>query len=533
MRPESGPNLVAWFDDRREWQRRSLCFVAGALSALALPPVYAFPLLFLCLPVLFLFVRSSSGPYSAFSAGWWFGLGHFAAGLYWVGIAFLVNEDVSNLGAPFAVGFLAGVLAVFLAVATLSFYLVRHYLSRSGRRLNAFGQILLFALLWSLAEWLRGHLFTGFPWNLIGSVWAFWDAPAQAAALVGTYGLGLLTMIILLAPATFFIGSGRIARFAPSIGALTLLCAMVVYGLHRVPEGDGPQTGVELRVVQANIDQRDKWRNDKVSDNFIRFLDLSRLPRRSPPDLIIWPETAVAYFLEREPSRRFLMADVIPEGSYILTGAPRIRRHGEGDFSLWNSLHAIDHYGEVAATYDKVHLVPFGEYLPLRSILEKVGLTQFVPSAFDFTHGADFKTIRLPLLPPFSPLICYEIIFPGAVARDDIPPAWLLNVTNDAWYGMSTGPYQHLVTARMRAIEEGVPVVRAAGTGISAVIDAYGRIVDSVGLDRIGVIDAQLPDKVEHRTIYARIGDWSYLALLLIFAVILLSQCALTRDKQE
>jgi len=531
MRPDSGSPLILWFDKRKEWQRRSLCFVVGALSALALPPVYAFPLLFLCFPVLFLIVRTSPGPMSAFSTGWWFGLGHFAVGLYWIGIAFLVNEDVSNLGGPFAVGFLAGVLAFFMGFATLFFQLARNVLARSGWCLNAFGQVLLFALLWSVAEWLRGHLFTGFPWNLTGSVWAFWDAPLQTASLVGTYGLGLLTMVIMVAPVTFLMAGGPIVRFAPPICAAVLLGAMVAYGMDRVPAGGGPETGVELRLVQANIDQRDKWRNDKVSDNFIRFLNLSRLPRRTPPDLIIWPETAVAYFLEREPSRRFLMADVIPEGSYILTGAPRIRRYADGTFKLWNSLHAIDHYGEVAATYDKVHLVPFGEYLPFRSVLEKVGLSQFVPSAFDFTPGVDFKTIKLPFLPSFSPLICYEIIFPGAVARDDNPPSWLLNVTNDAWYGISTGPYQHLVTARMRAVEEGVPVVRAAGTGISAVIDAYGRVQDSVGLDRTGVIDARLPDKVEKRTIYARIGDWSYLGLLFVFAVLLLSQCALTRGK--
>lgn len=514
---------LAWLDRRREWQRRALGFLGGALSALTLSPVYAFPLLFLSFPIFFLIVRASTRPVSAFTAGWWFGFGFFAVGLYWIGIAFLVNEDVSNLAAPFAVGALSGALAFFTGFAALAFHLVRNLLARRGMALNLAGEILLFILAWSLFEWLRGHIFTGFPWNLIGYAFAGWAPLMQGAAYVGVYGLGAILLFLALTPVMLLAGQGTVARLAAPVVAGLVLAGMIAGGVNRLPAGDAPVTDTEIRVVQANIDQRDKWKHNKIGDNFIRFLNLSSLPRRRPADLIIWPETAVAYFLEREPSRRYLMADVMPPGSYIVTGALRIHRGPDGVLKLWNSMHAVDDRGGVAATYDKVHLVPFGEYLPFRAVLERLGFSQFVPSAVDFTPGDGFSTIALGGLPAFSPLICYEIIFPGAVARDDRPPAWLLNLTNDAWYGISSGPYQHLVTAQMRAVEEGVPVVRAAGTGISAVIDPYGRVVDQVGLARAGVIDARLPDKVESRTIYARIGDWSYGSLLFLFALLMLS----------
>ncbi|RMF12529.1 MAG: apolipoprotein N-acyltransferase [Alphaproteobacteria bacterium] len=522
--------LVAWLDERPEWHRRILAFVLGALGAFALPPFHVVPVLFLCFPVLLLLTSASRCRVSAFAQGWWFGLGHFAAGLYWVGIAFVVNEDVSNLGAPFAVGLLAGVLAFFPGLATLLFYQVRQWLAERRRALNGFGLILLFALTWSLTEWLRGHAFTGFPWNLVGYSWAAWDAPVQIVSLVGVYGLGLITMIIVLAPVAVVRECRPWSRWAPAAAALLLIGMVFGGGLVRLPDGPARQTDIELRLVQANIAQQDKWRSDRISDNFIRYLELSRKPRRVPADVIIWPETAAAYFLEQEPSRRFLMADTVPEDGYIITGAPRIRRGPGDEIKLWNSLHAIDRFGQVVATYDKVHLVPFGEYLPFRSILESMGLTRFVPSAFDFTPGEGFKTIDLAGVPPFSPLICYEIIFPGAVALDQAPPAWLLNLTNDAWYGESTGPYQHLVTARFRAVEEGVPVVRVAGTGISAVIDPYGRVVKSLGLNKGGIIDVRLPERVEYRTLYARIGDWSFAVLMAIIALLALSGACVRRD---
>lgn len=515
--------LAGWIDRRTEWQRRGLNFAAGALAALALPPFYAVPVLLFCFPFLLLTVRASRNWASALAQGWWFGLGHFAAGLYWVGIAFITNEDVSNLGAPFAVGLLAGAMAFFPGLATLVFYLGRRVLVRLGREFNGLGLCLLFAVAWALTEWLRGHAFTGFPWNLIGYAWGFWAAPMQAASVVGIYGLGLITVLIMLVPAVWFLERGAAMRFGSAAAGFALLALVIAGGVARLPDGPGPQTGIELRLVQANIRQQDKWNTDLISDNFVKYLELSRKPRRVPPDVIVWPETAAAYFLDREPSRRYLIADVVPEGGYVITGAPRLRRNPGDGLRLWNSLHAVDRYGQVVATYDKVHLVPFGEYLPFRPMLEKFGLTQFVPSAFDFTAGDGFKTIDLPGLPGFSPLICYEIIFPGAVARDDNPPSWLLNLTNDAWYGDSTGPRQHLVTAQFRAVEEGVPVVRAAGTGISAVIDPYGRVVKSLGLNKAGIIDTRLPGSVESHTIYARVGDWSFAGLVAIIALLTLS----------
>lgn len=515
--------IQTWLQERREWQRRALGLITGVLAVLAYPPFHAVPVLFIAFPCLLILAYASESRVSAFAVGWWFGLGHFVAGLYWVGVSFAVNPDVNDLGGPFAVGLLAGVLAFFVGFATLGFHLVSRWLERTARPLNAFGLILLFALFWSCLEWLRGHVFTGFPWNLTGSVWVFWPAPMQALAIVGSYGLGLVTMIVVLFPVALIQERAVWPRFGPMIVSMVTVLVMVAGGHARLPGGDAPATDVEVRVVQANIDQRDKWRADVMSDNFVKYLEMSAAPRTTPANVIIWPETAIPYFLEQEPARRFLIADVIPPGGYLVTGAPRIQRHGDGSYNLWNSVHALDGRGEIVATYDKTHLVPFGEYVPLRNVLELFGVSRFVPSEYDFTPGVSLKSVSLPSLPTFSPLICYEIIFPGAVARNDDRPHWLLNVTNDGWYGDTTGPRQHLVAARMRAVEEGVPVVRAAGTGISAVIDPWGRVIDRVGLNREGVIDVALPRMVENRTVYARLGDWGYGGLLAIVTLLALS----------
>ncbi|MEX1148113.1 MAG: apolipoprotein N-acyltransferase, partial [Sphingomonadales bacterium] len=316
---------------------------------------------------------------------------------------------------------------------------------------------------------------------------------------------------------------GLSQRILPvAVGGL-LVAALLAGGWWRLPAGDAPSSGVEVRVVQANIDQRDKWSREMMSENFVRQLEMSAAPRAVPADVIVWPETAVAYFLDREPARRFLIAEALPDAAYLITGTPRMERYEDGSIDLWNSVQVIDGQGRIAATYDKTHLVPFGEYLPMRDWLSRFGLSRFVPSDYDFSAGDSLKTVRLPALPAFSALICYEIIFPGAVTRNDDRPEWIVNVTNDAWYGNTSGPHQHLTAARMRAVEEGLPVVRAAGTGISAVIDPWGRTVGEVALDAEGVIDAALPRMVEGRTVYARLGDWGYGGLVAIIALLAFS----------
>jgi apolipoprotein N-acyltransferase len=508
-------SLMARMLPRRTWGRRAVAFLAGSLATLALPPVYATPILLLSFPLLMALAHTSRSTARAFAEGWWFGWAHYMTGLYWIAVAFVVNEDVNAAGGPVAVVWLSAVMAVYPGLVTAAYHKMKSLAEDHGRPVPPLAQVLIFAVLWSLSEYLRGHLFTGFPWNPIGSVWAFHPAAMQSAALWGVYGLGLITVVMALAPWSYISAAGR--PYGSAVVAAGVLAGLAAFGFWRLgAASDAVVDGVRLRLVQANVSQNEKWQRDRLSENFIRHLDMSRAPSEPPVTHIIWPETAAPYFLNAEPSRRFLMAAVTPPGGYILAGALRLERFPDGGYELGNTLFAVDAQGAIRATYDKAHLVPFGEYMPFRNLLSAMGLERFVPGLSDFTPGPGLATVELPGLPPFSPLICYEIIFPAAVARRDSPPDWLLNITNDGWYGITSGPYQHLVTAQFRAVEEGLPAVRVAGTGISAVIDPWGRIKARLPLARAGVIDADLPRKIERRPLFARLGDWSYFIIIVI-----------------
>lgn len=518
MTGETG--VVAWLGARSPWRRRAMAFPAGVLATLALPPVHAVPVLLLSLPLLMLLAATARRPRQAFGDGWWFGFGHFLAGLYWIGIAFMVNEDVSDwAGVPAVIG-VAAVMAAFPGLAALATRLFAARLDFS-RLAHGVALAIAFAALWGVAEWLRGHLFTGFPWNLMGSVWAFSPALFQSASLWGSYGLSVVTVLIAVLPAAGLGRRTRAGRFGPLIASTVAVALLWAGGAWRLGGAtDAAVPDIRLRIVQANVKQQEKWRRDRLSENFIRHLELSAKPARKPVTHIIWPETAVPYFLNEEVSRRFLIADVVPEGGFVITGAPRLEYEPDGTPVIANSLFVIDGLANVQASYDKSHLVPFGEYVPLRGLLGLLGLGRFVPSSIDFTPGPGPTVIDLEGLPSFSPLVCYEVIFPAAVVPRNARPDWILNITNDGWYGRSSGPYQHLVTAQFRAVEEGLPVVRAAGTGISAVIDGHGRIWHSLALGRSGFIDSDLPVKLESPTLFARAGDWSYFGLLAILVLL-------------
>jgi apolipoprotein N-acyltransferase len=274
-----------------------------------------------------------------------------------------------------------------------------------------------------------------------------------------------------------------------------------------------------LRVVQPNIAQTLKWVPAERARNFERLLELTASPAASgaaPVTHVIWPETAVPFFLERDAGARQAMASVTPSGGGIITGAPRVRTEADGGNRFWNSLHAVDGSGAVVASYNKSHLVPFGEYMPLRGILPVGGIAA---GATDFSSGPGPATLQVPGLPPFSPLICYEVIFPGAVKDSGNRPDWLLNVTNDAWYGNSAGPHQHFAISRVRAVEEGLPLVRSANTGISGIVDGYGRVTAYLALGERGIVDAGLPRALPI-TPYGQVGDIILVVLLMSFSLV-------------
>jgi apolipoprotein N-acyltransferase len=309
------------------------------------------------------------------------------------------------------------------------------------------------------------------------------------------------------------------ARASVACG-IALIGLIGLSGWVRLSQADtAPVPGVMLRVVQPNIAQTLKWVPAERARNFERLLELTASPvaaGAAPVTHVIWPETAVPFFLERDAGARQAMASVTPPGGGILTGAPRVRAEANGENRFWNSLHAVDGSGAVVASYDKFHLVPFGEYMPLRGILPVDGIAA---GATDFSSGPGPATIQVPGLPPFSPLICYEVIFPGAVKDPGNRPDWLLNVTNDAWYGKSAGPHQHFAISRVRAVEEGLPLVRSANTGISGIIDSYGRVTAYLGLGERGIVDAALPGALPI-TPYGRIGDIILVLLLMSFSLV-------------
>ena len=504
---------AVWCRGLAGWRRHGFAALLGALAAGALSPVDLTPLLVVSFSGLVWLADGTASRRDALLLGWSFGFGFFLAGLYWIAAALFVDIAQFWWLVPFAVVALPAGFGIFTALALLAQY-------EACRRFGLGGsaRILVLAVAWAVAEYLRGHVLTGFPWNLAGYAWAgaFPGALAvlQAASLIGIYGLSLLTVTAAALPARLGdLGGGR---FAPVLAALLLVALPVGWGAWRLGAAARASVpDVTLRLVQPSIPQTLKNDPQALAQNFQRLLSLSASPGIERVTGLVWPEAAAPPVLERFPEVRRRIAAVIPRGGLLLTGAERAEpREGWPPLHVWNSIDALDDRGDIIATYDKAHLVPFGEYVPLRGILP---IDKIAPSIGDFDDGPGARTLDLPGLPPVSPLICYEAIFPGAVIDPQHRPQWLLNVTNDAWYGITSGPFQHLAIARVRAVEEGLPLVRAANNGVSAVIDAYGRVVSRLDLNAVGVIDAPLPRALAP-TPYESVRDGAFwgLALLLL-----------------
>jgi len=498
--------ILAW-----GWKRAAIALVAGALSALAMAPFSAWPVLFLTFPVTIWLIDGAGagrwrGVPAAAMSGFWFGLGYFVVGLYWIGYAFLVDAPTFAWLMPFAVLGLPAYLALFTAAA---FALARLLWTRDASRLLAL------AISLTVTEWLRGHLLSGFPWNSFGYALSEPLALAQTASLIGLWGITFLAVAIFASPAVLIDGSsrGRKPWIAP-VAALGLLAAMAVFGAVRLSLQPTVLTNVKLRIMQPNLQQDVKFNYGAKAQVMQKYLTLS--DRASGPqstgvsdaNILVWPESAFPFFLTREADAMAQIADLLPKGTALITGAVRAPDLPPGVrlSRAYNSIYVIDHDGSVVSVYDKLHLVPFGEYLPFQDLMEKFGFVQLTRVQGGFIPGTRRRVMDVPNAPRALPLICYEAIFPGDITAGDERPGWIINLTNDGWFGISTGPYQHLQQMRLRAIEEGLPVVRAANTGISAVIDPSGRIVARLGLGIEGVLDANLPTALPP-TIYARLRD--------------------------
>ena len=509
------------------WRGATATMALGAFAATALPPVHFLPAVF-AFAALAWRLDGELRPRQAATIAWQFAFGFHVAGLYWISNALLVDSERFAWLVPFAALGLPLVLALFTATAFAALPI-----------LCAPGWARAFAVpvLWGLADYARGHLFTGLPWNLPAYVLSGSDSMGQGAAWFGAYGLSLLVMVVGVGPALV---CGPVRR-PPGLAILSagLCCAVPLmlwgFGSVRLMTEDTVRAAdVVIRIVQANIAQKDKWKRDLRASHLRKYRTFSMslapdrqaagLPSGAVPTVVIWPETAVPAYLVSDPDLRRALAPTVPSGGSLVTGAPTL---DERNRRLYNSMIVMGHDGSVLARYDKSHLVPFGEYVPFRSWLP---LPRIAQSFIDFAAGPGRRTLEIPGLGAASPLICYEIIFPGSVVAAAPPrPLVLLNLTNDAWFGRSSGPYQHRAIARMRAIEEGLPLIRVSGTGISGVYDAFGRVVVEISLGVAATADSYLPGPVAEGTAYSRSGDMMFFALHAVFIALLMLPLLLRR----
>jgi apolipoprotein N-acyltransferase len=509
--------VKAWIRFReRAWSGPVLALVAGLAAALAHPPFGLLPgLLGYALLLHLLDVANEAKPLrSAFWRGWLAGLAYFGLGTWWIGEAFLVDAANQGWMAPFAVAAMAAGLALFWGLAALIYRLIRP---------ASVWRVLAFVGAFAALEWARGHVLTGFPWNLPGETWRAGSPPSQAAALVGAYGLTWITLAIAATPAVWREGKGGRIAVGTAVAGLV---ALYGYGavIQSRPLAKGPPTSV--RIVQADIQQDAKWDATRFAQIVQAYVSLTAKPYAGKPaDLVIWPEgalpAAIDDYLAPGTWVRQAILDSLQPGQTLLIGGYRY----EGPIdkpTYYNSLIALRRTAsdlQMVGVYDKHRLVPFGEYLPAEVFLTRIGFKSLAHLGDGFATGPRPAPLRVSPDLLVQPLICYESLFPG-LARRDKDVRVLINVSNDAWFGVTSGPLQHLNLASYRAIESAKPILRATPTGVSAVIDARGRIIPGTRLDlgQAGVIDGTIPGKGEV-TPFDNFGDLAFLALLLISAV--------------
>jgi apolipoprotein N-acyltransferase len=503
------------------WRDRGLALVAGLAAGLAHPPFGFLPGL-LGFGLMLWGIDRATNRGQAFFRGWLSGVGYFSVSIWWIVEPFMVDAANQGWMAPFALLLMGGGLALFWGLAGL----VHHLASIRGAI-----RVFVFAGCLAGAEWLRGHLFTGFPWDLPGEAWAAGTAPSQMAAYVGSYGLTWIT-IALGASAVLVLDPvwKQVRATAASAMALALVG---LYGLGSWPLHSAPKLQASaplLRLVQADIDQKEKWRPENLDMIFRTYVELSTRKTGNLPQAIIWPEGALPVVINEflgagSPYPDQLRAALQP-GQTLMMGANRVEYSEAGKLLYFNSLLVISPLPrglQLDAIYDKHRLVPFGEFIPLGDIASKIGLRSMVHMPEDFTAGAAPTPLDLVSLPSVQPLICYEALFPGftraAARRGGSRPAWILNVSNDAWFGKTSGPLQHLNMAGYRAIEEGLPIARVTPTGVTVMLDAQGRTVagSRLGLGTFGIVDVRLPS-ARPPTPYVRFGDAGFALMLLVSA---------------
>ena len=473
--------------------------MAGAAASLALPPFFIVPALcFLGLPVWRVIHANSrveaAGIFGAAGFGW------FLASTFWVSHALIVSAPALWFLTPFVALALAVILAIFWAVAAAA-----SWRPHASALVRALCLLAAFALI----EWTRSFVASGFPWSLMGSVFAVHLGSLQMASVMGIYGLTLLAFGCVIAPVLWLLSARRLA--------LILLVLPVLgtgWGIARLDRQPAEPTATApiARLVQPAVPQQDKWNRQKRPAHLANLINLSQAGVNKP-DIVIWPETAFAGL----PSQnRLLLADTVQAamhpGGFLLTGIPRF----DGGNRPLNSVFLFDHQAGLRGVYDKRHLVPFGEYVPFRSWIPFLDI---IAGPADFVAGTQNHLIAVPGIGQVQTLICYEVIFAGHVVAPQRRPDLMVNVTNDAWFGATIGPWQHLYQSQLRAVEEGIPLLRVANTGISAAFDGLGRQLGSIPLGERAYLDIAIPS-VLTAPVFARFGNAGFFALCLgVFGV--------------
>lgn len=495
------------------WGRIGLALVAGLAAGLVHPPFNIWIGL-IGYPLLMLLAERSLRVRGAFWMGWLFGFAYFLIGCWWVAEAFLVNPAQAWM-APFAASLLPAGIGLFTAGAACLY-----------RALKPRGlvRVLLFVVVFSAFEWLRGHVLTGFPWNPVGASWVAGSSPSQLASVVGVYGLGLVTLLAACAFAPLLEGFRTRQNQYVALGGVAVLVALFGFGAVRLATTGVGNTDTLVRIVQANVAQENKWSQDYYNDILNRYLELTKASGERLPDVVIWPESALPDLANNVFARQdaVAIAGVLQEGQVLMAGLSRADVVPGQPVQYFNSLFALTDVGaeglRIDAIYDKHRLVPFGEYLPLGDVMGAIGVRSLVHMPDDLSAGPRPQPMNVPDLPLVQPLICYESLFPGFTQmKGATRPAWIANVSNDAWFGQTSGPIQHLNLASYRAIETGLPMARATPTGVSAMIDPLGRVVQGSRIEsgEARAVDVWLPEPLA-MTSYGRLGDIPYLVIVIL-----------------
>jgi apolipoprotein N-acyltransferase len=506
------------------WRRFVLLLVAGAIAGLSVPPLFVVPALFIAFPVWVWCLdgaerqrgwRRLFGP--AFTIGFAFGWGYFTVAFHWLGAAFFVDGGILLVVMPFAILALAALIAAFWGLAS---GLAHLFWSHGSWR------IVTLATFLTIAEWARGHVLTGFPFDLLGYALTPTDEMMQATALIGIYGLTLVAALLAMTPALIWPADDRSLsrRLLPLFIALGVIAAQLGYGYNRLAGTVATErTDIAMRLVQPLVYEHSDFGNVDPVALIDRLLMLSDM-RMDPADQgladithLVWPESSLPFYLATYPEALARISRLLPDSTTLLTGAPRQQYEPGTTHSAlppFNSVLAIDTNGEVIASYDKSHLVPFGEFLPFSGFFATLGLRQFVPGAEGWSHGdARRRLMTLPATPPFLALVCYEILFSGNLG-DTAGAQFLFNITNDAWFDGSIGPAQHAHHARIRAVEEGMSLVRAANTGITFATDPLGRITAELPPQQMAALDVRPHERLPG-TVFSQLRHWPLLIALL------------------